>query len=71
MGIPSTRPHEQIGYYHLCSLDRSLLSGTDFHGLDSVFEGAWMRLVRAVKTAQFYGIGVLFGLQFSSFLSSS
>lgn len=58
----STRPRIQIGYYHLCSLDHSLLSGTDFHGLDSVFEGAWIRLVRAVETAQLYGIGVLFGL---------
>ncbi|KAF8124594.1 glycoside hydrolase family 5 protein [Boletus edulis] len=51
-----------IGYYHLCGLDRSLLSGTDFHGLDSVFEGAWIRLVRAVETAQFHGIGVLLDL---------
>ncbi|KAG6369179.1 glycoside hydrolase superfamily [Boletus reticuloceps] len=52
----------QIGYYHLCGLDRSLLSGTDFHGLDNVFEGAWIRLVRAVETAQFHGIGVLLDL---------
>ncbi|KAH0826810.1 glycoside hydrolase family 5 protein [Lanmaoa asiatica] len=51
-----------IGYYHLCSLDHSLLSGTDFHGLDSIFEGAWIRLVRAVETAQLHGIGVLFDL---------
>ncbi|KAG8217035.1 glycoside hydrolase family 5 protein [Butyriboletus roseoflavus] len=51
-----------IGYYHLCSLDHSLLSGTDFHGLDHVFEGAWARLVRAVEIAQQYRIGVLFDL---------
>lgn len=54
----------QIGYYHLCSLDHSLLSGTDFHGLDNVFEGAWTRLVRAVEIAQRHRIGVLFGLRF-------
>ncbi|KAG9308207.1 glycoside hydrolase family 5 protein [Chiua virens] len=51
-----------IGYYHLSSLDRTLLVGTDFHGLDDVFEGAWIRLVRTVETAQLYGIGVLFDL---------
>lgn len=56
--------HTQIGYYHLCSLDRTLLSGTNFHGLDSVFEGAWIRLVQAVETAQLYGIGVLLGQRF-------
>lgn len=64
-GIPLTIPRMQIGYYHLCSLDRTLLSGTDFQGLDPVFEGAWMRVVRAVETAQLHGIGVLIGQRFS------
>lgn len=71
LGILHTKPSIQIGYYHLCGLDRSLLSGTDFHGLDSIFEGAWIRLVRAVETAQLYGIGVLFGLFAIRFFAST
>ncbi|KAF9234748.1 glycoside hydrolase family 5 protein [Melanogaster broomeanus] len=51
-----------IGYYHLCGLDSSLLRETDFRGLEEVFQGAWTRLVKAVETAQSYGIGVLFDL---------
>lgn len=70
-GAPFTRPRIQIGYYHLCSLDHTLLIGTDFHGLDSVFKGAWIRLVRAVSTAQLHGMGVLFGQRSSPSLLAS
>jgi glucan 1,3-beta-glucosidase len=55
---------EQIGYYHICALDPSILTGTDFDGLQCVFEGAWSRIVTAVTTAQSFGIGVLFGVLF-------
>ncbi|KAG2105815.1 glycoside hydrolase family 5 protein [Suillus discolor] len=51
-----------IGYYHICALDPSILTRTDFDGLQHVFEGAWSRLVAAVVTAQSFGIGVLFDL---------
>ncbi|KAG1823741.1 glycoside hydrolase superfamily [Suillus subaureus] len=51
-----------IGYYHICALDPSILTRTDFDGLQHVFEGAWSRLVAAVITAQSFGIGVLFDL---------
>ncbi|KAG6332793.1 hypothetical protein ID866_6295 [Astraeus odoratus] len=53
---------DKIGYYHLCALDSSILQHTDFHGLDFVFQGAWPRIVKAVETAQQFGIGVLFDL---------
>ncbi|KAG1903058.1 glycoside hydrolase family 5 protein [Suillus fuscotomentosus] len=53
---------KQIGYYHICALDPSILTRTDFDGLQHVFEGAWSRLVAAVVTAQSFGIGVLFDL---------
>ncbi|KAG1731560.1 glycoside hydrolase family 5 protein [Suillus lakei] len=53
---------KQIGYYHICALDPSILTRTDFDGLQHVFEGAWSRLVAAVMTAQSFGIGVLFDL---------
>ncbi|KAG2357817.1 glycoside hydrolase family 5 protein [Suillus spraguei] len=46
-----------IGYYHICALDPSILTGTDFDGLQHVFEGAWSRLVAAVITAQSFGMG--------------
>ncbi|KIJ59987.1 glycoside hydrolase family 5 protein [Hydnomerulius pinastri MD-312] len=51
-----------IGYYHLCGLDNSILHNTDFQGLEGIFQGAWIRLVNAVETAQRYRIGVLFDL---------
>jgi len=53
---------EQIGYYHLCALDPSILTQTDFDGFQQVFEGAWSRIVAAVRIAQSFGIGVLFGV---------
>lgn len=51
----------QIGYYHLCSLDKTILCNTDFHDLESVFGGAWPRIVSAIGAAKRYGIGVLLG----------
>ncbi|KAF8656413.1 hypothetical protein AX16_002557 [Volvariella volvacea WC 439] len=51
-----------IGYYHLCSLDASILTRTDFDGLQNVFMGAWSRILRAIETANSYGIGVLLDL---------
>ncbi|TFY56994.1 hypothetical protein EVG20_g8716, partial [Dentipellis fragilis] len=51
-----------IGFYHLCSVDPSVLDGTDFAGLGNVFEGAWGRITNAIATAHRYGIGVLIDL---------
>ncbi|KAI0765919.1 glycoside hydrolase [Trametes elegans] len=51
-----------IGYYHICGADPSVLAGTDFADLDSVFAGAWARVTAALATAHRYGIGVLFDL---------
>ncbi|OJA21032.1 hypothetical protein AZE42_05540 [Rhizopogon vesiculosus] len=51
-----------IGYYHICALDPSVLTQTDFDGLQHVFEGAWSKIIAAVMTAQSFGIGVLFDL---------
>ncbi|KAI6027052.1 glycoside hydrolase family 5 protein [Pisolithus marmoratus] len=60
MGINTVRI--PIGYYHLCGMDPSILRGTDFDGLESIFEGAWSRIVKAIETADRYRIGVLFDL---------
>ena len=53
-------PH-QIGYYHVCGIDPSVLEGTPFSDLKGVYEGAWSRISRAIDTAAEYGIGVLIG----------
>lgn len=37
------------------------MKGTDFAGLEHVFEGAWSRITRAIATAGGYGMGVLIG----------
>ncbi|KAG6833282.1 hypothetical protein H0H87_009457 [Tephrocybe sp. NHM501043] len=50
-----------IGYYHLCGVDSSVLRGTAFEDLDSVFSGAWFRIQKAIETAGRYGLGVLIG----------
>ncbi|KAI6000408.1 glycoside hydrolase family 5 protein [Pisolithus orientalis] len=60
MGINTVRI--PIGYYHLCGVDPSILRGTDFDGLESIFGGAWSRIVKAIETADRYQIGVLFDL---------
>ena len=52
----------QIGYYHVCGADPSVLEGTDFEGLDTVYHGAWQRITNALVTANNYGIGVLIGV---------
>ena len=64
--IPSVRPKLtartlQIGFYHLCGVDPSVLSGTDFAGLDDVFAGAWSRITNAIATAYRHGLGVFIG----------
>lgn len=51
----------QIGYYHLCGIDASVLHGTDFQDFGFVFAGAWARIAKAIETAERYGIGVLLG----------
>ncbi|KAJ7886014.1 glycoside hydrolase superfamily [Mycena leptocephala] len=51
-----------IGYYHLCGVDVSVLSGTDFENFAHVFSGVWVRLIQAIETAQRFGLGVLLDL---------
>ncbi|KAF8074494.1 glycoside hydrolase superfamily [Lyophyllum atratum] len=51
-----------IGYYHLCGVDPSVLHGTQFRDFESVFSGAWVRILRAIETANRYGLGVLIDL---------
>ncbi|KAJ6561112.1 glycoside hydrolase superfamily [Mycena vulgaris] len=51
-----------IGYYHLCGADPSVLSGTDFADFYDVFSGVWLRLIKAIETAQRFGLGVLLDL---------
>ena len=51
----------QIGFYHLCAVEPTVLDGTDFAGLANVFEGAWVRITNAIAKAHYYGIGVLIG----------
>jgi hypothetical protein len=51
----------KIGYYHLYAKDPSVVKGTPFADLGSVFEGAWPRIMQAVQKAATYGIGVLIG----------
>ncbi|TFY77332.1 hypothetical protein EWM64_g6681, partial [Hericium alpestre] len=51
-----------IGFYHLCSVDPSVLVGTDFAALGYVFEGAWARITLAIASAHRHGIGVLIDL---------
>ena len=52
---------DQIGYYHLCGADPSVIKGTDFQSYGDVFGGAWSRITRAIETAYRHGIGVLIG----------
>lgn len=58
----------QIGYYHLCGVDPSVLRNTDFRDCHSVFCGAWARIVRVLETAHEYGIGVLIGKPLSTYI---
>ncbi|KAJ7132283.1 glycoside hydrolase family 5 protein [Mycena epipterygia] len=51
-----------IGYYHLCGADPFVLSGTDFADFYDVFSGVWIRLIKAIETAQRFGLGVLLDL---------
>lgn len=51
----------QIGYYHLCGADPSVLKGTDFEGLEHIYAGAWSRITTAIATANKFGLGVLLG----------
>lgn len=52
---------QQIGFYHVCGVDESVLRGTDFAGFAPVLRGAWKRIVDAIDNARKYGIGVLIG----------
>lgn len=51
----------QIGYYHICGVDPSVLDGTDFANLGHIFAGAWSRVTSALARAHRSGIAVLFG----------
>ncbi|KAJ7089811.1 glycoside hydrolase family 5 protein [Mycena belliarum] len=51
-----------IGYYHLCGADPSVLVGTDFANYGEVFCGVWPRLIKAIETAERFGLGVLLDL---------
>lgn len=57
--------YPQIGYYHICGADTSVLDGTDFAGLDHVYHGAWHRITDAIATANRFGLGVLIGMSLS------
>jgi glucan 1,3-beta-glucosidase len=52
----------KIGYYHLCGAIPHVLRGTDFEKFQSIFEGAWGRIEKAIETAGRYGFGVLIGV---------
>ena len=52
----------QIGYYHICGADRTVLDGTDFYPYYNVYVGAWARIIRAIENAARRGIGVLLDL---------
>lgn len=56
------RYDSQIGYYHACGIDRSLLDGTEYAPYYDVYRGAWSRILGAIETARHHGIGVLIGL---------
>jgi glucan 1,3-beta-glucosidase len=51
----------QIGFYHVCGVDESVLQGTDFAEFGAVFQGAWPRITNALALANKYEIGVLIG----------
>ena len=51
----------QIGFYHVCGADHSVLHGTDFAAYQSVFDDAWNHILNAIVTANRYQIGVLLG----------
>ncbi|KAJ7777392.1 glycoside hydrolase superfamily [Mycena metata] len=51
-----------IGYYHLCGIDVSVISNTDFADFADVFSGVWDRLIQAIETAHHFGLGVLLDL---------
>ena len=52
----------KFGFYHLYAFNPSVVSGTDFAHIGEVFSGAWARILRAIDTADRYGIGVLLGM---------
>jgi hypothetical protein len=51
----------QIGFYHVCGADHSVLHGTAFADYQSVFDDAWNHILNAIVTANKYQIGVLIG----------
>ena len=51
----------QIGFYHVCGADNSVLRGTEFADYESVFHDAWNHILNAIATANRYHIGVLLG----------
>jgi hypothetical protein len=69
--LPTRAPHKlaefeclhgvQIGYYHVCGFEPDVLKGTDFAPYGDIYQGAWSRIMNAIKTADGYGIGVLIG----------
>lgn len=51
----------QIGFYHVCGVDPSVLQGSDFAPFRHAFEGAWSKTMGAIDAASCHGIGVLIG----------
>jgi len=51
----------QIGFYHVCGADHSVLRGTEFAAYQSIFDDAWNHILNAIVTASRYQIGVLLG----------
>ena len=51
----------QIGFYHVCGADHSVLRGTEFADYESIFGDAWNHILNAIVTANKYQIGVLLG----------
>ena len=65
--IDTQLPSCQIGYYHVCGADRSILNDTDFFPYYSVYEGAWRRITQAVLTTSRMNMTVLIGTYSSLF----
>jgi len=58
---PELNGSPQIGFYHVCGADHSVLRGTEFADYQSVFDDAWNHILNAIVTANKYQIGVLLG----------
>ncbi|KAF9520403.1 glycoside hydrolase family 5 protein, partial [Hydnum rufescens UP504] len=41
-----------IGYYHVCGVEPDVLKGTDFAPYGDIYQGAWSRIVNAIKNGR-------------------